>query len=306
MYKRWGTRDYHRSYVWQFFVFNNPEVKPKPLEALGRAELFGRDSHGYVIFRDGWGAGNTHVFFRCGEGLDVHSNRGAGSIDIYRHRSLAQRANKDYPKDGKDDRIQSCNAMVFNDHDHKKTEMKTDVPLDFAGFLKRKKRRNVELASILDYQVKKEYARVRGDISAAVKRDCRLWTRELVYLGYKYVLVLDRVETQDIPVVQKWQMHFTAEPKVEGALAVTTAGKGRLFCKTLLPQGARISGEKVGKWHRHVVQPKDDKQKKSVFLHVLFPTEATVAKMPACSVERKGADLVVKVGALSYTFKPGK
>ncbi len=303
MYKRWGRADYHPYYVWNFFVFNNPDVKSRPLKELGKAELFGRDSHGYVIFRDGWGPGDTHIFFRCGEGLDIHSNRGAGSIDIYRHSTLAQRANKDYPKDGKDDRIQFCNAMVFNDHDHKKTEMKNDVILDFAAFLKRKKSRNVELASILDYEVKNEYARVKGDITAAVKQDCKSWTRELVYLGYKYLLVLDRVETQDIPVVQKWQMHFVGETKVDGALAVSTAGKGRLFCKTLLPKDAVISAEKVGKYHRHVVQRKGEAQGKSVFLHVLYPTEATTAKMPACSVEQQGANLLVKVGELSYTFK---
>jgi len=303
MYKRWRTRDYHSSYVWEFFVFNNPEIRPKPLEGLGRAELFGRDCHGYVIFRDGWDVGNTHILFRCGEGLDVHSNRGAGSIDIYRHRSLAQRANKDYPKDGKDDRIQFCNAMVFNNHDHKKTEMKTDIPLDFEGFMKRKKRRNVELAGILDYEVKKEYARVKGDISAAVRQDCRSWTRELVYLGYQYLLVLDRVETKDMPVIQKWQMHFVGETKVEGKLASTVVGKGRIFCRTLLPKDAVISGEKVGKWYRHMVSPRDDKQRHSVFLHVLFPTEATTAKMPKCSVKKVGNGYVVKVGSLRYTFK---
>jgi hypothetical protein len=306
MYKRHGRNDYHRNYVWQFYLFNNPEIKPKPLSGLGRAELFGRDCHGYVIFRDGWGVGNTHILFRCGEGLDVHSNRGAGSIDIYRHRTLAQRANKDYPKDGRDDRIQFCNAMVFNDHDHKKTEMKTDIPLDFAGFLARKKRRNVELASILDYEVKKEYARVKGDISAAVRKDCKKWTRELVYLGYKYLLVLDRVETQDIPVVQRWQMHFPGETKVEGKLAVTTLSGGRLFCKTLLPENAKVVGEKVGKWNRHAVEIKTEKAAKSVFLHVLYPTEATTAKMPACSVTEKSGALTVKVGDLTYTFKAAK
>ena len=55
----------------------------------------------------------------------------------------------------------------------------------------------------------------KGDITAAVKQDCKSWTRELVYLGYKYLLVLDRVETQDIPVVQRWQMHFPGETKVD-------------------------------------------------------------------------------------------
>jgi len=304
MHKRWGVNDYHRNYVWQFFTFNNPEIKPKPLEELGRAELFGRDSHGYVIFRDGWGRGNTHIFFRCGEGFDVHSNRGAGTFDIYRHKPLAQRANKDYPKDGKDDRIQFCNGMVFNNHDHRKSEMKTDIPLDFAGFLAQKKKRGIELASIVDYEVKDAYARVKGDISAAVRQDCKSWTRELVYLGYKYLLVLDRVDTKPIPVTQKWQLHLLGEPKVDGMLAETTVGKGKLFCQTLLPKDARISGEKVGKkYHRHVVSPKDDKQQKAIYLHVLYPTDATVSVMPKaeCKVSADGR-VSVTVGGLKHVF----
>ncbi|MCX7591780.1 MAG: hypothetical protein N2255_09145, partial [Kiritimatiellae bacterium] len=216
MFLRWNTGDYHRNYVWNFFVFNNPEIPPASLENLGRAALFGRDSHGYVIFRDGWGRGNTHIFFRCGEGLDVHSNRGAGAFDIYRHEILAQRANKDYP--GDDDHIKYSNTMVFNDHNHPSTEMKTDIPLDFDGFLQRKQKGGFEWASITDFEVTEKFARVRGDISAAVREDCQSWTRELVYLDYKYLIVLDRVETKPIPVVQKWQIHLLGDVKTEGSI----------------------------------------------------------------------------------------
>jgi len=302
MHGRWGTRDYHSSYVWEFVVFNHPEIKPKPLDGLGKAELFGRESHGYVFFRSGWDVGDTYIFFRCGEGLDVHSNRGAGAFDIFRHRTLAERANKDYPKDGRDDRIQYSNAMVFNDHDHRKTEMKTDVKIDFAAFLARKKRRNVELASIVDYEVKKEYARVKGDLSAAVKQDCESWTRELVFLGYKYLLVLDRVKTKPIPVTQKWQLHFCAAPNVEGRLASATVGKGQLFCRTLLPEEVTVSVEAVKKYHRYVVSPKDDKQREVTYLHVLYPTDAGSA-MPKVTLRQVGRIPHVTVGNLSYAFK---
>ena len=41
----------------------------------------------------------------------------------------------------------------------------------------------------------------------------------------------------------------------------------------------------------------------TVYVHVLYPTDTSTAAMPASSVEKKGADLVVKVADLTYTFK---
>ncbi len=299
MYARWGRGDYHSAYVSDFFVFNNPDVKAEPLEKLGRAALFGRDSHGYVIFRDGWKEGNTHILFRCGEGMDVHSNKGAGAFDIYRHEVLAQRANTDYPKG--DDNIIFSNAMVFNDGDHPKMEMKTDVTLDFDGFMKWKNSK-YEIASIVEYEVKDEYARVKGDLSKAVRKDCKKWTRELVYLGYRYLVVLDRVETLDKPVHQKWQIHLLGTPKLEGKTVSTVNGGGKLFCRTVLPEEAVISNEQVKDYYRHVVSPKDDRQTVCIYLHVLYPTEATTGKMPDTSCATDGKKVKVTAGKLSYTF----
>lgn len=300
MFKRWKTGDYHSKYVWQFFVFNNPEIEAKPLEELGRAKLFGRDSHGYVIFRDGWGPGNTHIFFRCGEGLDVHSNRGAGGIDIYRHAILTQRANRDYPQ--ADDHIQFSNSMMFNDHDHPSMEVKTDILLNFDRFLKLNQDRNYELARIEAFEVTDRFARVLGDLSAAIRQDLKRWTRELVYLGYKYLLVVDRVETLDKPVTQKWLMHFCGETKVEGRLANTVVGEGRLFCQTLLPHDAVLTTQPVGQYTRLVVSPRDDQQRETVFVHVLYPTEAT-EKMPEAGVRVDGKRITVTVGGLTHVFE---
>jgi hypothetical protein len=303
MFKRWGTGDYHSSYVWNFFVFNNPEIEPLALETLGKARVFGKDSHGYVVLRDGWGTGNTHIFFRCGEGLDIHSNRGAGGFDIYRHSILAQRANGDYPK--KDDDIRYSNSMRFNGHNHASTEMKTDIPLDFDGFLKRKARGNIEWATLTAFETSDgpaPYARVSGDFSAAARQDCESWTRELVYLGYRYLLVLDRVKTKPIPVVQEWQLHLCGTPETDGLLVQTTVGKGRLFCRTLLPADARIAGAPAGKYYRHVVAPKDDNQRAVTYLHVLYAADATVDAMPQASCREADGKLTVKVGELSHVF----
>jgi hypothetical protein len=304
MFKRWGVKDYHRNYVWEFFVFNNPDVKPLPLGGLGKAELFGRESRGYVFFRDGWdkGVGNTHIFFRCGEGLDVHSNRGAGAFDIFRHHTLAERANLDYPR--KDDQIHYSNVVIFNGHDHPNPVLKRHVSINLAEFMALKQRSKVELASIVDFEVKDAFARVKGDISQAVKQDCKLWTRELVFLGYKYLLVLDRIETQDKPVQRTWQIHFTTPPKVEGLLASAVSGQGKLFCRTLLPRDAGVAGQPVNKYFRHTVTTPDNNERKTTFLHVLYPTEATVESMPPATVTQDGGKLTVTVGELSHTFEP--
>ena len=57
----------------------------------------------------------------------------------------------------------------------------------------------------------------------------------------------------------------------------------------------------MGAWRLDVsaVEPAAD----SVYLHVLYPTDTKTEKMPECSVEKKGEELAVKVGELSYVFK---
>ena len=64
-------------------------------------------------------------------------------------------------------------------------------------------------------------------------------TRELVFLGYKYLVVVDRVAPG--PGAQhRWTLHVAREPKIEGALVTADHEPGRLFCRTLLPESPRI------------------------------------------------------------------
>ena len=49
-----------------------------------------------------------------------------------------------------------------------------------------------------------------------------------------------------------------------------------------------------------------DPSAECLYLHVLFPTDTHTEKMPACSVQREDADLIVSVGALKHTFKAAR
>jgi hypothetical protein len=179
-----------------------------------------------------------------------------------------------------------------------------------------------------------KFARAVADLSGSTFPDKSTWIRELVFLGYKYVVVLDRVKPGD-GVKTRWILNSINEPVIDPAKKLVTVdnGKARLLCQTLLPEGARI--EKVGgdnKSFAHKNQKGDDviwdytagkgpqqmlgrgrfdvipanDVTECVYLHVLFPTDAGTSAMPACSVKKAGEDYTVKVADLEYTFKPAK
>jgi hypothetical protein len=181
---------------------------------------------------------------------------------------------------------------------------------------------------LVAHEANDKYARAVGDLSGSTFPDSSGWTRELVYLGYKYLLVLDRVKPAP-GIKTRWILHSIKDPAIDADRRLVTIdhGQGRLFCQTLLPEGAKL--EKVGApgkgfFHKNLkgeeiswdskgdsmrgdgrfdVVPADPGAE-TVYLHVLFPTDAGTAAMPACSVKKDGESYTVKVGELEYTFKP--
>jgi hypothetical protein len=178
-----------------------------------------------------------------------------------------------------------------------------------------------------------QFARAVSDLSGSTHPDKSGWQRELVFLGYKYVVVLDRVKP-GAGVKTRWILNSMSEPTIdaEKRLATIDKGKARLFCQTLLPEGAKL--EKVGGggkaffhknqkgddviWDFSAGKPEQmlgagrfdvvpaDPGAETVYLHVLFPTDAGSGAMPACSVKKDGENYTVKVAELEYTFKPAK
>jgi hypothetical protein len=349
MYRRWPKSkwddipwDYHTVNAWMFFVYNDPRIKPEPLEKLGRTEVFSPKLHGYVCWRTSWKDDATHVFFRCGETVDHHATYDQGKFMIYKHAPLAIK-NGAYTGGYKKAMHMylkcpwSANCVVFT----KPGSGGWQPRIDFDGtpsFKQWKARRDQKYKRpptgvLLATEARPEYARALGDLSGSC-RDGTKWKRELVFLGYKYVLVLDRIKAGG-GRKHRWLLNSMKPPKVEGSLAVVDNGKGRLFCKTLLPAKHRITvhtgpgkeflhldsrgrqrtipearyrpGKAKPEWRmgqsRMDVEPEGDAPE-CVYLHVLYPTDTGTEKMPDCSVEKNGDDLKVKVGELSYTFRP--
>ena len=367
IYKRWGVKDYHSEYVWQFFVFNDPEVPAKPLDELGKAAVFSPQYQGVVCWRSSWQDDAAVVHFRAGESGDTHATWDQGKFIIYKQRPLAIK-NGAYiefmsPQHRYYKSPFSANCVLFHtrEGDQLKPVLATFPVFPYSGAnplwpkglfsweewkeLRAKSLKREIMGRLVETEANDKFARAVGDLSYRVKKDDKDlltlwdWKRELVFLDYKYVVVLDRIRSgkdeAGKDIVHTWTLHTTFEPKVDGNLAVADNGPARLFCRTLLPAKAKLAkvggpghecdyaGEnplakgwtelkpekfgpdtQMGAW-RLDVEPAEPAAE-CVYLHVLFPTDTKTEQMPACSVEQQGGELVVKVGVLEYTFKAAR
>jgi len=355
---RFGPALYHTEYGHRF-LFRAAAPPAKPLTDLPLAELFGRDSCGYGFFRSAWPAPGepdeaTHVFFRMGDPMNVHGGVAAGEFQVFRHAPLAGRSGTygsyDSPSDQYHRNCISTNVVLFteagkeDDRGDQNTRrgLKSDHRT-WQQWLDIRERSGHDVAHITDWQVGQGEARCRGDLSKANPNSkCRRWIRELVWLGYRHLVVLDIVETAGPAIRRPWQLHCPAAPDVGDRLLTVTneapdhrwadaALKPRhrratLFCRTLAPKdytlvvnakdGARAfgpdghaAGEATGNaFHRqfgtYVVQiDPGTTTDHTVFLHVLTAADADRAAAPEASCRHVPPRQVeVTVGGLSTTL----
>lgn len=270
--QRWlglfGSALYHTEYAHNF-IFRDVTLKPEPLENLPRAELFGHDSCGYGFFRSHWPApakpdDATHVFFRCGDPMDVHGGVAAGEFQIFKYAPLAARSGRygsyDSPADQYHRNCISANVVLFTDANNpddrgdqnSRCGLKQDHKT-WAEWLAIRERCGLDVARILDWQAQDGRARCRADLTATnPKSKCKTWIREFVWLADKHLVVLDIVETASDRIKPQWQLHCPTTPLI-GDRVITIGNRppqrswadptlkpaseeAKLFCRTMLPR----------------------------------------------------------------------
>ncbi len=193
----------------------------------------------------------------------------------------------------------------------------------------------IERGNIVKFETKGSYDYTIGDATNAYHPE-RLtnFQRAMAFLDKKYLIILDRVTATQPHFVKRWYLHTIREPQIPGTPLTDTSltdgsttwsqtdfnnqyvnsdikgtlGGGRMFVKSLLPQGATL--RKRGgagfsywrndrNWDNPIVRERpyflnsafetrpgwrleqdiagntDD-----IFLNVLYPTDATVSSMP--------------------------
>ncbi len=339
MFKWFGGSTFYKNNVWMFIVHNDPEIEAKPLADLGRAEVFSPRLHGYVSWRSSWDDDATCVTFKGGDNVDHHGTWDTGKFEIFKGEPLAIK-NGYYGKYMSSKHLYykspwSANVVIFDgpgNHGWQQRMPDGDGHTTWSDWKAWRDKLKFPVAGkIVESEANDRYARVLADLSGSTWPTGSSWQRELVFLGYKYVLVLDRVKP-GAETKTRWLLQSVEPAKIEAdkLLAVIDNGKARLFVKTLLPEKAKM--ENVGggdKWFVHKDQKSGeerffgpekgrpyqvlgagrldvvpaDEGAECVYLHVLYPTETGTAAMPECSVKADGGSYAVKVAELEYTFK---
>ncbi len=337
--KRWGSSAYYRDRVAWFFLYNDPAIKAEPLSRLGHGDVFSPNLHGAVCWRSSWDAHGACVIFKTGDNVDHHGTWDTGKFSIFKHTPLAIK--NGYYQDGyKSARHMyyrspwSANVVVFDGENHGWQQGMPDLD-NYTSWKTWKAKRDTlkhpVSGKLLKNEVNDAYARALADLSGSTYPTGSSWTRELMFLGYRYLLVLDRVKP-GAGTKTRWLLHSINEPAIDvsGRVATIDNGNGRLFCRSLLPEKAEMikvggkarafvhkdrSGKEIS-WPyakggrpsqrlgagRLDVVPRDETAEQ-VYLHVLYPTDTGTSAMPPCSVKKVGDAYAVKVGALTYTFK---
>jgi hypothetical protein len=331
---------YYKWRIVYWYLYNNPEIKREPYATLGKGMLFSPGLHGYGSWRSSWKADATCITWKMGDNVDHHGTWDTGKFEIFKGAPLAikngyygrYKSSKHYYYKSP----WSANVVVF---DGKNNGWQPEMPdLDrhtswTSWKAKRDSLKHPVAGKVLKHEVLPEYARVVADLSGSTYPTRSKWQRELVFLGYKYLIVLDRVQP-DTGTKTRWLLQSINLPKIDAAnmLATIDNGKARLLVKTLLPAKAKMErvggdgniwfhktrkgeaksfGDRKGKPEQMLgkgrldVVPVDEAAACN-YLHVLYPTDTGTSAMPACSVSEQGTELTVKVGGLSYTFKPLK
>jgi hypothetical protein len=269
---RFGPSLYHSVFAHNL-IFRDRSIAAKPLTDLPLAELFGRESCGYGFFRSRWPRSNepdtaTHVFFRCGDPVDVHGGVAAGEFQIFKHTPLAARSGRyssyDSPPDQYHRNCISTNVVLFTDptvaddrgDQNTRRGLKTDHTT-WADWLRIRQRNNLDVARIVDWQVQAGEARCRADLTDTNSSSkCVRWIREFVWLADEHLVVLDVVEARKPAIHRQWQLHCSSRPEVRDHLLTITSQApelswsvpalkparraARLFCQTLLPREYRL------------------------------------------------------------------
>lgn len=223
--------------------YSDGELRSLPLHARHFETL------GQFLMRSGWDESSTYCTFTAGAGFRQHKHHDENNFTIYKHDFLAlDSGSRGYETDHNlryyYSQTVAHNCMLIHAPDE-------PIPYYWGPLYKGPEGKTNHgghdksvPAHVLAFETCDDFTYIASDVTKSYGKKCSECVRQFVHVLPDVFLVYDRVGVGDPSHRKEWILHTKNEPVVEGSLVRADCGKGRLFCRTLLPAGADIG--KVG------------------------------------------------------------
>ncbi|MBD3293292.1 MAG: hypothetical protein GF393_10230, partial [Armatimonadia bacterium] len=222
------------------------EQTPEPLPLadfnLPMARYF--EQMGQTFMRSGSGPDDTYAMFACGGITGQHRHYDATHFTIYRQGFLVLDTGT---RRGNTDNLQNYYAQTIA-HNCILIKMPGEAPsrywngevYDQAGG------QNKSVGSeVIAFETGPHFSYIAGDATPVYHEDkCEMAVRQFIFIPPDHFVVFDRVVSTDPTFAKTWLLHHANEPVFDGNTWHSDQDRGRLFCRTLLPEDAQI--EPVG------------------------------------------------------------
>ena len=246
-------QQYASSWFTYPFLLSNLDQSPPALDPkrLPKARHF--EGMGQVFLRSGTGLDDTYALFTCGGLLSQHRHYDALNFVIYHRGFLALDSGTRHDEVVNGQHLANYYAQTVA-HNCVLIHQPGEPPARYWGGTVEANHggQHRQIGSVLKaFHTSDDYVYVAGDATACYQRGvgrspsppglgekCSLVTRQLVFLIPNHFVVFDRVVATDPKYRKDWLIHTACEPQIVGRTIRADHGRGRMFCRTLLPADA--------------------------------------------------------------------
>jgi len=209
------------------FLLTNLEKAPSAQVPAGLPPARHFENMGQVFMRTGSGPDDTYAMFACGGIAESHRHLDATHFTIYRQGFLAlDTGAREGATDNTSDYFNQTiahNCIMFGD----KGQIKQ------VG------------SQVVAFETEPLFTYVAGDATPVYQESkCELMVRQFVFIPPDHFVVFDRAVSAQAEYAKTWLLHHANEPILDGKTWYSDQDRGRLLCRTLLPEDAVL--EKVG------------------------------------------------------------
>jgi hypothetical protein len=219
-----------------------PEPMPFEQFSLPMARHF--EAMGQVFIRSGTELDDTYALFAAGGRTSGHHHYDATHFTIYKQGFLALDTGT---RQGNTDGLQNYYAQTIA-HNCILIKMPDEKPSPYwNGEVYQQAGGQYKLigSEVMAFETGPYYSYVAGDATPVYNPDkCEMMVRQFIFLPPDHFVVFDRVVSTQADYAKTWLLHHANEPVFDGNTWHSDQDRGRLFCRTLLPENASI--EPVG------------------------------------------------------------